>query len=86
MEWELCKYWPKTYTHQHSLPLPQDPLARCPDLYPSFADWKLRMGVQAMQVGGCSRSSRVGREPGHCRQLRCLLRTALLAACCPHSD
>ncbi|KAI7840478.1 hypothetical protein COHA_005779 [Chlorella ohadii] len=31
------------------LRLGADPLAACPDLYPSYADWKLRKAMQAMQ-------------------------------------
>ena len=33
------------------LRLGADPLAACPDCYPSYARWKMQRGLHAMQVG-----------------------------------
>ena len=33
------------------LRLGADPVAACPDCYPSYARWKLQRGLHAMQVG-----------------------------------
>ena len=39
-----------------------DPLALGPNCYPSFAQWKLRRGLQAMQVGSCAGCSTGGSQ------------------------
>ena len=48
----------RTDTVAALLRLGANPLAACPDLYPSYARWKLQQGLQAMRVGrGCGSGS-----------------------------
>jgi ankyrin repeat protein len=41
------------------LRLGADPLGTCPDCYPSYASWKRRRGIQAMQVAAAVDAERL---------------------------